>query len=142
MMRSIWFWSQIPINATKNENRAIFFHSLLFNIKVWFRLLEVIEPPTKPQFQPLSMSSKNVWVNILSEAAVMERQICLNEKTRLYRFSWLKQTKPNFKLISKSFIKILIFTDTKRECDNIAYQLKRIGNSAAAIHGDKVFKLF
>jgi len=33
--------------------------------------------------------------------------------------------------------KILIFTDTKRECDNIAYQLKRIGNSAAAIHGDK-----
>ena len=38
-----------------------------------FRLPEVIETPTKPQFQPLSMPSKKVWANILSGAAVMER---------------------------------------------------------------------
>ena len=38
-----------------------------------FRLLEMIETPTAPQFQPLSMSSNKVWVDILSGAAVIER---------------------------------------------------------------------
>ena len=38
-----------------------------------FRLPEMIETPTKPQFQPLSMPSKKVWANILSGAAVIER---------------------------------------------------------------------
>ena len=69
-MRSIWFWSQISINATKNEKNGIFSHILLF---ITFRLPEVIETRTKPQFQPSSMPWKNVWVNILSGAAVIER---------------------------------------------------------------------
>ena len=49
-----------------------------------FRLLEVIETPTKRQFQPLSMPSKRVWANILSGAAVIERpHWILEKKTRL-----------------------------------------------------------
>ena len=48
-----------------------------------FRLPEVIETSTKPQFQPLSLHSKKVWANILSGAAVIERPIgSLKEKTR------------------------------------------------------------
>ena len=32
----------------------------------------------------------------------------------------------------------MIFTDTKRECDNLAYILNRMGSCrCAAIHGDK-----
>ena len=38
-----------------------------------FRLPEVIKTPTKPQFQPFSLPSEKVWVNILSGAAVIER---------------------------------------------------------------------
>ena len=38
-----------------------------------FRLPEVMETPTKPQYQPSSMPWKNVWVDILSDAAVIER---------------------------------------------------------------------
>ena len=45
-----------------------------------FRLPEVIETPTKPQFQPLSMPSKKVWTIILSGAAVMERPDFIIEK--------------------------------------------------------------
>ena len=45
-----------------------------------FRLSKVIETPTKPQFQPLSMPSKRVWANILSGAAVMERPDWILEK--------------------------------------------------------------
>ena len=79
MMRWIWFWSQISINATKNEKKGIFFHSLLFITLKYdffvghFRLPDVIETPTKSEFQPSSMPWKNVWVNILSGAAVIER---------------------------------------------------------------------
>ena len=40
----------------------------------------MIETPTTPQFQPLSMSSKKVSANILSEAAVMERPDFIIEK--------------------------------------------------------------
>ena len=64
----------------------IFFHSLSFLTLKYdfffghFRLPEVIETPTKPQFQPLSMSSKRVWANILSEAAVIERPDWFLEK--------------------------------------------------------------
>ena len=71
-----------------------FLNSLLFltlKYKIflgYFRLLEVIETPTKPQFQPSSMPWNKVWVNILSWAAVMERPDFLNEtKTRYYEFS-------------------------------------------------------
>ena len=44
------------------------------------RLSEVIETPTKPQFQPLSMPSKRVRANILSGAAVIERPDWILEK--------------------------------------------------------------
>ena len=71
MMRSIWFWIQISIIATKNEKNDIFFH---------FRLPEMIKTSTKPQFQPLSMPSKKVWANILSKAAVIERPDFIIEK--------------------------------------------------------------
>ena len=51
---------------------------IIYNVKVsfffgHFRLPEVIETPTKPQFQPLSMPSKKVWANISSGVAVIER---------------------------------------------------------------------
>ena len=37
-----------------------------------------------------------------------------------------------------SVIQTLIFTDTKRECDNLSYMLNRMrGPRSAAIHGDK-----
>ena len=50
-------------------------------LKLW--LPEVIETPTKPQFQPSSLPWKNVWVNILSGAAVMERpDLPQRKKTR------------------------------------------------------------
>ena len=68
----------------------IFFDSLSFLTLKYdffsghFRLTEVIETPTKPQFQPLSMPSKRVWANILSGAAVIERpDLILEKKTRL-----------------------------------------------------------
>ena len=36
------------------------------------------------------------------------------------------------------FFQTLVFTDTKRECDNLTYILNRMGKSrCAAIHGDK-----
>jgi ATP-dependent RNA helicase DDX5/DBP2 len=35
------------------------------------------------------------------------------------------------------FLKILIFTDTKRECDNLTMSLKQSGYQVAALHGDK-----
>ena len=38
----------------------------------------------------------------------------------------------------KMFFQTLIFTDTKRECDNLSYMLNRMrGPRSAAIHGDK-----
>ena len=40
----------------------------------------MIETPTKPQFEPLSMPSKKFWANILSGAAVMERPDWIIEK--------------------------------------------------------------
>ena len=51
---------------------------IIYNVKVWFffghfRLPDVIETSTKPQFQPSSTPWKNVWVNILPGAAVIER---------------------------------------------------------------------
>ena len=49
-----------------------------------FRLPEMIKTPTKPQFQSLSMPSKKVWANILSEAAVMERPDFIIEKKTRY----------------------------------------------------------
>ena len=50
-----------------------------------FRLLEMIETPTAPQFQPLSMSSNKVWVDILSGAAVIERpDLAQRKKTRQF----------------------------------------------------------
>ena len=37
MMRSIWFWSQISINATKKEKKWHFLsRPIIFNVKVWF----------------------------------------------------------------------------------------------------------
>ena len=59
-----------------------------------FRLLKMIGTPTAPQFQPLSMSWNKVWVDILSEAAVIERPDFSEwKKTRQWRL-WKFLTLP------------------------------------------------
>ena len=51
----------------------------------------MIETHTKPQFQPLSIPSKKVRVNILSGAAVMERpDFIIEKKTRQYSLDYYK----------------------------------------------------
>ena len=64
-----------PIWENKNITSSDCHHCFLtfFRFFGHFRLPEVIETSTKPQFQPLFMPSKKVWANILSGAAVMER---------------------------------------------------------------------
>ena len=43
-----------------------------------------------------------------------------------------------FWILTYFLLKTLVFTDTKRECDNLTYILNRMGKaSCAAIHGDK-----
>ena len=75
------FFHSLSFLTLKNH----FFLSMIFSGH--FRLPEVIETPTKPQFQPLSRPSKRVWANILSAAAVIERlDWILEKKTRHCEF--------------------------------------------------------
>ena len=89
MMRLIWCWSQILINATKNEKIDIFFHSLLF--LTWKYKIFSGTSGYRKRSNPIPSHNfklvyalKKVWVNILSGAAVMERPDFLNEKKLVF----------------------------------------------------------
>ena len=76
--------SDFDYRNKKWKKNDIFFHSLLFlTLKCDFLT------PTKPQFQPSSMSWKNVWVNILFGAAMIDRPDLdqSKKKTRQYDLS-------------------------------------------------------
>ena len=94
----IWLQNQIERiipGENKNITSSGCSHCFSVNFRFFghFRLPEVIETPAKPQFQPLFMSSKRVWANILSGAAMIERlDWILEKKTRLYHSRWIKFT--------------------------------------------------
>ena len=75
MMRLIWCWSQISINATKKWRNDIFFHSLLFLTFKYKMFSSTSGYPYPYQVTILIFiyALKKVWVNILSGAAMMER---------------------------------------------------------------------
>ena len=90
-IRHIW--------ENKNITSSGCSHSFSVNFRFLghFWLSEVIETPTKPQFQPLSMPSKRVWANILSGAGVIERPDWILEKKLVSSF--FRQLKSHRSLI-------------------------------------------
>ena len=64
------------------KNRHCF--SLNFRFFGHYRLPEVIETPTKPQCQPLSMPSKKVWANILQRP-----DFIIEKKTRQSKINFI-----------------------------------------------------
>ena len=105
----IWFQNQIEriilgiiptffvwirhIWENKNITSSGCSHCFSVNFRFFghFRLPEVIETHTKPQFKPLSMSSQKVWANILTGAAVIERPDSIIEKNNSSFYSEMKK---------------------------------------------------
>ena len=89
----------------ENKNLTSSGYSHCFSVNFWFfghfRLPEVIETPTKPQFQPFPSTCKRVWVSSLNCLAVRGRPDSDYRKSKVVKVKF-------FGLISYSRHKIEI----------------------------------
>ena len=79
-MRLIWFWSQILINATKNEKIGIFFHSLLFLTLKYKFFSGTSQNPYQATISTFFYALKKVWANISSGWSWLSAPIAIIEK--------------------------------------------------------------
>ena len=89
MMRSIWFWSQISINATKMKKKWHFLSQpIIFNVKVCFFGYRKWSKPLPSHNFNLCLSARKKFGRIIVWEAVMERpDFHIEKKTRQYEYS-------------------------------------------------------